>query len=122
MSIVAKKQAGFTIVELLIVIVVIAILATISIVAYNGIQNRSHDTAVQSDVSNFAKQIMLYQAEHGAYPGGGASGPVTGVGNFSLAQGSYATNVSNFYYCRGTVSGNPVFAVGAISKSNNGFY
>lgn len=43
-------QAGFTIVELLIVIVVIAILAMISIVAYSGIQNRAYDSAVQSDL------------------------------------------------------------------------
>ena len=39
-------KQGFTIVELLIVIVVIAILAAITIVAYTGIQNRAYDTAV----------------------------------------------------------------------------
>lgn len=36
-----KDKSGFTIVELLIVVVVIAILAAITIVAYNGIQNRA---------------------------------------------------------------------------------
>ena len=40
-----NKVKGFTLVELLIVIVVIAILAAISIVAYNGIQQRSRDSA-----------------------------------------------------------------------------
>jgi prepilin-type N-terminal cleavage/methylation domain-containing protein len=44
-----KTKSGFTIVELLIVIVVIGILAAITIVAYNGIQDRANDTSVKSD-------------------------------------------------------------------------
>ena len=67
-----KYKQGFTIVELLIVIVVIAILAAISIVAYNGIQDRANDTAIKSDISNNVKQIELYAAENGEYPKGGS--------------------------------------------------
>lgn len=63
-----QPRAGFTVVELLIVIVVIAILATISVVAYNGIQNREHNTAVQSDLKNIATKIEMYYAEQGIYP------------------------------------------------------
>ena len=61
---------GFTIVELLIVVVVIAILAAISVVAYTNIQNRANDAAIQSYLSNFAKKIQLHHAEYGEYPGG----------------------------------------------------
>lgn len=43
-----QKAYGFTIVELLIVIVVIAVLAAISVVAYAGIQNRARDSAIMS--------------------------------------------------------------------------
>ena len=52
-------KKGFTIVELLIVIVVIAILAAISIVAYNGIQNRSKVTKANSDLVTLRKAIEV---------------------------------------------------------------
>jgi len=117
-----KTTSGFTIVELLIVVVVIAILAAISIVAYTGIQNRANDSAVQSDINSFVKQVMVLYATNGVYPAGnGAAAPV-GMSNFPLARSSYATNVHNFYYCSGTVAGIPVYAAGAVSKSGTMFY
>ena len=54
-----QTPRGFTIVELLIVVVVIAILAAITVVAYSGIQNRTNDTAVQSDLANIAQKYDL---------------------------------------------------------------
>jgi type II secretion system protein G len=63
-----QKQRGFTIVELLIVIVVIAILATISIVAYSGIQQRARDTIRLSDIKTLSKAIELFYADNGNYP------------------------------------------------------
>ena len=62
------RQSGFTIVELLIVIVVIAILAAISIVAYRGIQERSKITTIKSDLAQMSKAIGAYRAIHGEYP------------------------------------------------------
>lgn len=63
-----KQQLGFTIVELLIVIVVIGILAAITIVAYNGVQVKARDSARISKVNSIAKAISLYHADNGRYP------------------------------------------------------
>lgn len=62
------NRYGFTIVELLIVIVVIGILAAISIVAYSGIQDRANDMAIKNDLANIAKKYELFKVDHGRYP------------------------------------------------------
>jgi type IV pilus assembly protein PilA len=51
-----KKQTGFTIVELLIVIVVIGILAAITVVAYSGIQQRARDAKIASALQSVNKK------------------------------------------------------------------
>ena len=62
------KTRGFTIVELLIVIVVIAILAAISVVAYDGIQDRARDSARNNAVSQLQQALESYRAIHNGYP------------------------------------------------------
>src|SRR5674476_19977 len=64
----SPKSSGFTIVELLVVIVVIGILAAITIVSYTGISQRATVASIQSDLSNSAQQLKLYYTEYGAYP------------------------------------------------------
>ena len=63
-----KQKNGFTIVELLIVIVVIAILAAITVVAYNGIQERAWNSRAVANANTMQKVLMAYQSEHGRYP------------------------------------------------------
>jgi len=62
------KQAGFTIVELLIVIVLIAVLAAIAVVAYNGIQVRAENAARASEFKQWVKIMKAYHATNGVYP------------------------------------------------------
>lgn len=62
MALKVHRHQGFTIVELLIVVVVIAILAAITIVSYNGITNRANDMSVQNDLRNIAKKFEEYRA------------------------------------------------------------
>lgn len=82
-------RKGFTIVELLIVIVVIGILATITIVAYSGVQTRARDSQRQSDVNAIVKAIELYYVDMGRYPGGSGS-TVINSGWSTTADASWA--------------------------------
>ena len=69
---------GFTIVELLVVIVVIGILAALTVVAYTGISGNVVTASLQSDLSNAKKQLALYYVDHGSYPTGLSSNCPTG--------------------------------------------
>ncbi len=63
-----KDSRGFTIVELLIVIIVIAILATLVITAYNGVQAKARDVKRHSDAGEVQKAAEAYKADHEGYP------------------------------------------------------
>lgn len=92
-----KSSSGFTIVELLIVIVVIAVLAAISIVAYTGIQQRANNAKTLGAVNAYIKALSMYKADKDQYPpatsclGSGYPNP-----NGSChSGGSYSVNGSN---------------------------
>ena len=59
------KQKGFTIVELLIVIVVIGILAAISLTAYNGVQTKAKVNTAKSDLTTLNKAIQAGRVSQG---------------------------------------------------------
>lgn len=54
----ARLNSGFTIVELLVVIVVIGVLAAITMVSYNGIQDRARTAKINSDLNNLTRAIQ----------------------------------------------------------------
>lgn len=78
------KQKGFTIVELLIVIVVIAILASITVVAYTGVQNRAKDSAHRQEVAQVEKAILTHAALE-ARQESGVAGTLIGYSERSAA-------------------------------------
>ena len=63
-----RKEQGFTIVELLIVIVVIGILAALVITTFTGIQQKARNTERQTDIKALHGQIEAYYAQNGKYP------------------------------------------------------
>lgn len=99
---------GFTIVELLVVIVVIAILAAISIVAYTGIQDRARLTAATAAAKQAADKIEIYALDNGdAYPA-------------TLSDVSIADSGSTTYQYRVNNSANPAtFCVTATSGNKS---
>ena len=63
-----KKDKGFTLVELLIVIVILGILATVTVFAVRGITSRGEASACETDRRTIEVAIEAYQAEHGDMP------------------------------------------------------
>jgi len=61
-------KSGFTIVELLIVVVVIGILSAVTLVTFNGVQDRARFTTAKSDLATINKAILAFYAEKGHYP------------------------------------------------------
>ena len=64
----SKKLSGFTIVELLIVIIVIAILAAVTIVAYNGVTKTAENNKMLAQVQTWEKFIRSYRSQFGSFP------------------------------------------------------
>jgi len=125
MSLMPKVQRGFTIVELLIVIVVIGILAAITMISYNGIQGKANDAAIQSDLSNANSLLSASYATSGAYPVDETALSLVGL---KFSKGSYGKHLVdggtgylyNVLYCRTIPSYEPSdFAIIASSRSGN---
>ncbi len=124
------KQTGFTIVELLIVVVVIAILAAITIVAFNGIQQQSRDSARTSAVSQIRKALEAYRVQCGKYPDRisiGSNIPAgfsDGWGNgysFSVdTAGNWLKNLTRS--CSGVDGGGVISRVPVDPKNDNTYY
>jgi prepilin-type N-terminal cleavage/methylation domain-containing protein len=87
------NRRGFTIVELLIVVVVIAILAAITIVSYNGIQNSARSSALTAELAQVAKKLELAKIadSSGAYPLTLADANVVAPSNTTLTYSSSAS-------------------------------
>jgi prepilin-type N-terminal cleavage/methylation domain-containing protein len=109
----AKQDKGFTLVELLIVIVILGILATVTVFAVTGITTRGKDSACKADIKTLQTAEEAQNANTGAY---GTEAQLVSGGllhgqsaNFDIAVGtgtgaaaSYSLSIVNTADCAGT--------------------
>ena len=98
------SSRGFTIVELLIVIVIIAILAAITIVSFNGLQVRARDNMRTDITSKIKRALEVYKIDNGRYPGATAN---PGNGGWEMSN-DVAGSFMEYLVDSGFPSGTPV--------------
>jgi prepilin-type N-terminal cleavage/methylation domain-containing protein len=109
-------SSGFTIVELLIVIVVIAILAAISIVAYRGLQERARVADVSAALTQAKKKLELYKVDNSTYPTTGSFSSA-GVTNTDV---SYQYTSDGSTYCMTATLGPTSYKASNTSNPEQG--
>lgn len=106
-----KTISGFTLVELLIVIVVLAIIAAVTVVAYNGITRRANESRATNELAQVQKYAQLYRVEHGTYP-------------LDLSGANLDDEISYFAtettYCASAEYGNQAYAVQPSGSPSQG--
>ncbi len=65
-----RKEKGFTLVELMVVIIILAILTGIAIPSYMALRNRARGTAARAEMSNIATALELFNTDYDQYPPG----------------------------------------------------
>ncbi len=63
-----RGEKGFTLVELMIVIIILAVLTGIAVPSYMALRNRARESATESEMKNIATALELYQADNEKYP------------------------------------------------------
>ncbi len=91
----AKKQ-GFSLMELLISVSIIAILVAIGVASYATINRQSRDTKRKSDMEQIRSALEMYRADNGSYPGAGSGNWVAASSSTDVLIGLTPALVSTY--------------------------
>ena len=104
-----NRSAGFTIIDLLIVIVVIGILAGLVLNAFGNIQERARDTERQNDINSMHTALELFYTDEGGYPNETTAADVDDFAGVSLnSEATVAPNSGETYTYTPTCPGTSV--------------
>ncbi len=89
-----KKEKGFTLVELMVVIIILAVLTGIAVPSYLALRNRAREQATRSEMLNIGTAIAIYEADRSALPATGMTNLITALeGTDSTGSGAYMASV-----------------------------
>lgn len=100
-----RKNTGFTLVELMMVVIILAILTAIAYPSYNDHVQRARRTDAQTSLMNVAALLEHYYTENNTYVG--ATLPVIGIGTIT-PEGFYTLSIPTLTATTYTVQANPV--------------
>ena len=117
-----KRKAGFTIIEILVVVAVIAMIAALIIASLNGAREKARISKARGDISSIVKAINILEGDAGEWPGHTTSDDlgVSGADVFDLSQPGAGLVESDGTYQRW--SGPYIPAVGVDPWGNNYFF
>jgi prepilin-type N-terminal cleavage/methylation domain-containing protein len=118
MKIPPRTRAGFTLVEIMIVVVIIGLLAAMAIPAFAKVRQKSHSARFISDLRTFAQAFETYATQNGGWPPNAGSGVVpTGMTSADFNVSAWTTQ-KNSVGGRWNWDRNNFGAVAAISTTN----
>jgi type IV pilus assembly protein PilA len=82
-----NSKAGFTLVELMVVAIIVAILAAVAIPLMLGNKDRAMATEAQAGLGTLRTAMQVYKAEHGGYPVIGAGAQIPGFTGLTVKDG-----------------------------------
>jgi len=116
-----KSGAGFTLIELIVVIAIIAVLSAIVLVNVNGYTAKARDARRRADITQIQKALEMYYADNSRYPNaGGATSPNGGWSNSADASWNSLQNLIRPYLAKLPVD--PIENYDAAKWAVNGYH